>query len=64
MAQEVIDDRSKLKTATPMMRQYLDVKEQYPEMNGPAATDYNRLSELDSRKTELEERLLEIYEEI
>ena len=34
------------------------------EMNGPAATDYNRLSELDSRKTELEERLLEIYEEI
>ena len=31
MAQEVIDDRSKLKTVTPMMRQYLDVKEQYPD---------------------------------
>lgn len=31
MAQEVIDDRSKLKTVTPMMRQYLEVKEQYPD---------------------------------
>ena len=28
------------------------------------ATDYIRLSELDSRKTELEDRLLEIYEEL
>lgn len=34
------------------------------EMNGPAATDYNRLSELDSKKAELEERLLEIYGEL
>ena len=34
------------------------------EMNGPAATDYTRLSELDGRKNQLEERLLEIYEEI
>lgn len=34
------------------------------EMNGSAATDYNRLSELDEKKNQLEERLLEIYEEI
>ena len=34
------------------------------EMNGEAAYDYNRLSELDTKKNELEERLLEIYEEL
>ena len=28
------------------------------------ATDYVRLSELDSRKAEVEERLLELYEEL
>ena len=33
------------------------------EMQGEAATDYVRLSELDTKKNELEERLLEIYEE-
>lgn len=33
------------------------------EMNGDAATDYIRLAELDTRKNEIEERLLEIYEE-
>ena len=34
------------------------------EMNGEAATDYLSLSELDTKKNALEERLLEIYEEI
>ncbi len=34
------------------------------EMTGEAAYDYVRLSELDSQKDQLEERLLEIYEEI
>ena len=34
------------------------------EMSGEAAYDYVRLAELDGRKTEAEERLLEIYEEI
>ncbi len=34
------------------------------EMNGEAATDYMRLAELDTKKNALEERLLEIYEEI
>ena len=31
MAAEVLDDRKKLKTVTPMMRQYLEVKEQYDD---------------------------------
>lgn len=34
------------------------------EMVSEAATDYVRLAELDTRKNELEERLLEIYEEL
>ena len=34
------------------------------EMNGEAAYDYTRLAELDLKKNELEERLLEIYEEL
>ena len=34
------------------------------EMTTEAATDYVRLAELDTRKNEIEERLLELYEEI
>jgi peptidoglycan hydrolase CwlO-like protein len=34
------------------------------KMNGEAATNYTLLAELDERKNALEERLLEIYEEI
>ena len=34
------------------------------QMNGEAATDYKKVAELDLRKNELEERLLEIYEEL
>ena len=34
------------------------------EMCGEAATDYKKVAELDARKTEIEERLLEIYEEL
>ena len=34
------------------------------EMMGDAATDYKRVAELDTRKNEIEERLLEIYEEL
>lgn len=34
------------------------------KMQGEAATDYKKLSELDTRKTEIEERLMEIYEEL
>ena len=34
------------------------------ELFGSAATDYTRAAEIDARKTEAEERLLEIYEMI
>jgi ATP-binding cassette subfamily F protein 3 len=34
------------------------------EMSGDAATDYKKIAELDERKNALEERLLEIYEEL
>ena len=33
-------------------------------MMGEAATDYKKIAELDTRKNEIEERLLEIYEEL
>ena len=33
-------------------------------MNGEAAYDYKKLAELDTKKSAIEERLLEIYEEI
>ena len=49
------------KEAEKLEEELLAVEE---EMNGDAATDYLRLSELDTRKNALEERLLEIYEEI
>ena len=41
-----------------------ELEEIEAEMNGEAAYDYVRLSELDERKNAIEERLLEIYEEI
>lgn len=34
------------------------------QMNGEAATDYKKVAELDLRKTEIEDRLMEIYEEL
>ena len=34
------------------------------EMNGEAATDYKKVAELDERKNAVEERLMEIYEEL
>ncbi len=34
------------------------------EMNGEAATDYKKVAELDIRKNEIEERLMEIYGEL
>ena len=41
-----------------------ELEEIEKEMSGEAAYDYVRLSELDERKNAIEERLLEIYEEI
>ena len=34
------------------------------EMNGSAAADYKRVAELDLRRTEIEDKLMEIYEEL
>ena len=34
------------------------------EMNGSAAADYKKVAELDLRRTEIEDRLMEIYEEL
>ena len=34
------------------------------EMNGEAATDFVRVAELDTLKTQKEERLMEVYEEL
>ena len=33
-------------------------------MSDEAATDYKRLAELDEKKSELEERLMTVYEEL
>ncbi len=41
-----------------------EIEEIDAEMNGSAATDYKKVAELDNRKTEAEERLLEIMEEL
>ena len=41
-----------------------EIEEIDAEMQGDAATNYKKVAELDLRKTEIEERLLEIYEEL
>ena len=41
-----------------------EIEEIDAEMNGSAAADYKKVAELDLRKTEAEERLLEIMEEL
>ena len=41
-----------------------EIEEIDAQMSGDAATDYKRVAELDARKTEIEERLMEIYEEL
>ena len=41
-----------------------EIDEISAQMSGEAATDYKKVAELDLRKNELEDRLLEIYEEL
>ena len=48
------------KTKTPLK----ELEEIAVQMEGEAAFDYVLLAELDNKKNALEERLLEIYEEI
>ncbi len=47
-----------------MQKLELELDEVCELMNGEAATDYKRVAELDARKNEIEERLMEIYEEL
>ena len=39
-----------------------ELEEVEAELNGSAASDYMRAAELDARKTEIEDRLMELYE--
>lgn len=66
--QEAADARKKahrtekLKAEMQKLEDELTVIEE--KMMGEAATDYKKVAELDLRKTEIEERLMEIYEEL
>ena len=65
---ETADRRNAEKRLERLRKEAAKIEEQIDaidtEMNGSAATDYARLSELDEKKNALEERLLEIYGEI
>lgn len=52
----------KIKAEMEKLEEELEIVES--EMMGEAACDYKRVAELDLRKNEIEERLLEIYEEL
>ena len=52
------------KLTAEMERIEAELDEISEQMSGDAATDYKKVAELDLRKNELEERLLEIYEEL
>lgn len=69
MAKQAASDARKEKTRLDKLRRECDALEQElsqidAELFGPAASDYVRAAELDSRKTLIENRLLELYEEL
>ena len=65
---ESADSRKEKKRLERLQREASKIEDELTqieaEINGDAAYDYNRLAELDTKKNELEERLLEIYEEL
>ena len=65
---ENADSRKEKKRIERLQREAAKIEDELAaideEMNGDAAYDYTRLSELDIKKNELEEHLLEIYEEL
>ena len=65
---ENADSRKEKKRIERLQREAAKIEDELAEideeMNGEAAYDYTRLAELDTKKNELEERLLEIYEEL
>jgi len=62
-AQRRKEERARKKTADAIAKTEAEIEAIDEEMAGEAAMDYKRLSELQSRKDELEEALLLLYEE-
>ena len=62
-AQRRREERARKKTADAIAKTEAEIEEIDTEMAGEAAMDYKRLSELQTRKDELEEALLLLYEE-
>jgi len=62
-AQRRKEERARKKTAEAIAKTEAEIEEIDAEMAGDAAADYKRLSELQTRKDELEEALLLLYEE-
>ncbi len=62
-AQRRREERARKKTAEAIAKTEAEIEEIDTEMAGEAAMDYKRLSELQTRKDELEEALLLLYEE-
>ena len=56
------EERRKQKMAEETARLEAELEEVEAELNGSAASDYMRAAELDARKTEIEDRLMELYE--
>ena len=62
-AQRRKEERARKKTADAIAKTEAEIEQIDAEMAGEAAMDYKRLSELQTRKDELEEQLLALYEE-
>ena len=66
--QRAAEERKKANRAERLKKEMGSLEKELDEveelMNGEAATDYKKVSELDVRKNELEERLMQIYEEL
>ncbi len=62
-AQRRKEERARKKTADAIAKTEAEIEAIDEEMAGEAAMDYKRLSELQTRKDELEEQLLMLYEE-
>ena len=62
-AQRRKEERARQKTADAIAKTEREIEDIDEEMAGDASSDYKRLSELQTRKDELEEQLLLLYEE-
>jgi ATP-binding cassette subfamily F protein 3 len=66
--QSASDARKRASRLSRLQKEMADLEEELAateeKMQGEAATDYKLLAELDDRKNEIEERLMEIYEEL